>query len=170
MTDEVGAPSDQLSPPARGWSWLPKATAVVIVAAVVVGLTSAFGVLEAEATATGGGIQATVTYALVARRGETVPLKITLTGVHDDGKPVTIWIRDTYLADLEMKGWTPAPSGTEADSGRLGQVFPPASGTLNLELDARLLPTTTVGNHQLNMVIETEVGELDFLLTTLVFP
>jgi hypothetical protein len=170
MADEVEAPSDQPSPPTRGRSWLLKAAAVVIVALIVVGLTGFFRVLEAEATATGGGVEATVTYALIARRGEAVPLKITLTGVHDDGKPVTIWIRDSYLEDLEMEGWTPEPSATEADSGRLGHVFPPAAGTLNLELDARLLPTTTVGNHRLNMVIETDVGELDFLLTTLVFP
>ena len=169
MIDEVDAPPEE-APQGSGDPWMVRIVVVLAVVGLLVVLTNIFSSLEARATASGGGVEATVTYAVVARRGEVVPLKIDLRGVPGTDEPVTVWIRDSYLDELEQFGWSPAPTETVNGSGNVGVFFPNESGALVIELDARLLPTTTLGNHELTLMVETEVGELDFLLTTLVFP
>ncbi|HKX74666.1 MAG TPA: hypothetical protein VJR05_04675 [Acidimicrobiia bacterium] len=169
MIDAAALSDRTVASPTRR-AWMVRALVVAIILALLIAATSFFTGLEAEATASGGGIQATVNYAVVARRGEVVPLRISVSGLGSSDVPVTVWIRDSYLDDLELNGWTPAPSSTEAGPDRVGVTFDDVAQDLSISLHGRLLPGADLGTHELAVVIETEVGELDFLLRTLVVP
>lgn len=167
MIDKADPPEEAVAYTA-GRTRLFRTLSAVGIVALLLGAASLFTALEAQATASGGSIQATVNYALVARRGEVIPLRITVSGVGEE--PVTVWIRDSYLADLELFGWTPAPTTTQNRTNAIGVTFPAATEALDIALDGRLLPSTQLGTHEFSVVVETEVGELDFLLRTLVLP
>jgi hypothetical protein len=139
---------------------------LVVLTVFVIG--SAFlGIRTATSVASEDGIDVTIRYPAIGRRGLATPLTVAVAGASES---ITIWIDNVYLGQLDHNNWVPEPSEVLAGADRTGLVYEPENGSLEVSLDTRFAPSTPPGRLPLQLSIEGGSTTIDFNLSTWVVP
>lgn len=121
---------------------------------LLAGALNLLGVRESTVSASGGGVELTVTYAAVSRPGLATPWTLR---VHRDGGfqgPVTVATTADYFDLFDENGLDPDPDTATATPDRLVWEFAPPEGEdLVVDFDARLEPAFHTGRDAETSVI-----------------
>ena len=116
---------------------------------VIVGAAGLLGVHAGTASAAANGYKLTVVYPHVARAGQDVPWRVTVT--HPGGfgdQDVTIAISSHYFDIMETQGWHPDPDQATATPNFYYLTFSaPPGDTLEVSYDVYIQPSAQLGRH-----------------------
>ena len=152
--------------------WISRATTALLVVFVVVAATGLLGVHSRTATSTAGGFTLTVEYAVVARAGLDVPLRITVASDEPWEDELTLSVSRSYLAIFETQGFHPEPSAETSQGDDVWLTFdtPPLGGPFIVDYDAYIQPASQQGSPAVIAVIVDEQPVVSLDITTLLFP
>jgi hypothetical protein len=141
--------------------------------AVFVGLGAAgvWGVRTRAVSASGGGYELTVSYAVVTRPGLATPWAVEVRrGGGFDG-PITVATTGAYFDLFDENGLDPDPAAATTDGDLLVWEFdPPTGDTLTITFDARLAPSVQAGGSARTIVLVEGRPVVEVRYRTLVMP
>lgn len=139
---------------------------------VIAGGVGVFGVHSRTVSASRGGVEASLTYAGIARAGWDVPwhLVISKEGGFGTGS-VTVAVSRSFFDIYETQGFHPSPDSETSDAGYVYLEFaPPPGDTLVIDYDAYIQPTAQVGRTSDLKVITDGVERVSVRWHTFLFP
>lgn len=139
---------------------------------VLAGAVGLLGVHSRTVSASGGGVNASLTYAGIARAGWDVPwhLVITKEGGFGSGT-VTVAVSQSFFDIYETQGFHPAPASETSDAHYVYLEFaPPPGDTLVVDYDAYIQPTAQLGRHSDLKVITDGQERVSLTWRTFLFP
>lgn len=124
-------------------AWLRRAGTLLLVAIVIAGAASLFGVSESTVEASGGGYDLAVEYAEVSRPRLETPWKARVVNGEGFDGPISMRITSEYWEQFDVNGISPEPDATRRDGRYLIMEFArPTGSEFVLSLDGRLSPAT----------------------------
>ena len=134
-----------------------RAAIVMLWLIVLAGAAGLLGAHSRTTSASGEGVEVSLTYAGIARAGWDVPwhLVITKQGGFGDGT-VTVAVSRSFFDIYETQGFHPSPDGETSDGRYVYLEFaPPPGDTLVVDYDAYIQPTSQIGRHSdLKVIID----------------
>jgi len=122
---------------------------------VIVGAAGLLGVHTRATSVSANGYKLTVVYPQVARAGQDIPWRATVT--HPGGfgnQDVTIAVSSHYFDIMETQGWHPEPDQETATPNFYYLTFTaPPGDTLEVSYDTYIQPSAQLGRHADTVVI-----------------
>ena len=147
VEQEAGRPSTPTAPRSPDLADQRRARSLrrVFVAALllflVLGALNVFGVRTRTTSATGGGHELSVTYAVVSRPGLATPWSFEVRRPGGFPNGLTVAATSRYFDAFDENGFSPAPLEETGDSERTIWQFGPSTGdTIVVSFDARIEP------------------------------
>jgi hypothetical protein len=139
---------------------------------VIAGGVGLFGVHSPTVSASRDGVEASLTYAGIARAGWDVPwhLVISKDGGFGTGS-VTVAVSRSFFDIYETQGFHPSPESETSDDHYVYLEFaPPPGDTLVIDYDAYIQPTAQIGRTSDLKVITDGVERVSVRWHTFLFP
>jgi hypothetical protein len=134
---------DAVRPPAL---WLRRLALLLMLALVVADLAGALGTNIQNKTAQGGGYRLSLEYPAIARAGQDITWRVTVSHPGGFGKQLTVGVTGDYFDIFESQGFSPEPSQETRDGEIVYLTFDTPSGdTFVVDYDAYIQPASQVG-------------------------
>ncbi len=115
---------------------------------VIAGAAGILGVHAGSVTATANGYRLTVVYPHVARAGQDVPWRATVTHPGGFDGDVTIAVSSHYFDIFDTQGWHPEPDSETATQKYYYLTFTaPPGDTLEVSYDTYIQPSAQLGRN-----------------------
>ncbi|MFY9265485.1 MAG: hypothetical protein WAO61_08680 [Solirubrobacterales bacterium] len=137
-------------------AWARRAMTAGLLAFIVLGAASVFGVRDGEVTTTDGGYKLTVHFAEMTRPGLDTPWSVRVERPAGFDGPVELRTTASYFELFDENGLTPDPDATRKDGKYLVMEFAePEGAELVVSLDARTSPAVQSGASAETAILES---------------